>query len=137
VLKGPRPVQRRNAQFWTGVTTDTSELVGRVQDVQEGKPDKQAQEEQNHEVVETSAMPENVTLEMPSIPASEVSEIPSTDEGSTVTNEQSNEGTAEGVSETTPPKRRTRAASAVTRTKKPRSTGLKPSQRGFKWPTQE
>ena len=134
VLKGPRPVQRRNAQFWTGVTADTSELVGHVQ---EETPDTQTQEEPNDEVVET---PENVAVEMPSI--NEVTETPSTEESS-VTNEQSNEtpsevtSTDENVSEATPPKRRTRTASAVTRTKKPRSTGPKPSQRGFKWPTQE
>ncbi len=128
VLKGPRPVQRRNAQFWTGVTSDTGELVGRVQ---EEKPNQQTQEEPTDEVVEMS-----------SVPANEVTEIPSTEE-SIVTNEQSNAGISEvtsadeSVSEATPPKRRTRTASAVTRTKKPRSTGLKPSQRGFKWPTQE
>ncbi len=124
VLKGPRPVQRKNAQFWTGVTSDTSELVGRVQ---EEKHDNQTQEE---------------AIETPSAPASEVSKTPSA-EASVVTNEQPNEGISEdtltdkSVSEAVPPKRRTRTASAVTRTKKPRSTGPKPSQRGFKWPTQE
>ncbi len=137
VLKGPRPVQRRNAQFWTGVSTDTSELVDRVQ---EAKPDSQVQEEQPHEVLE--ATPENVALETPSIAASEVSETSSAEEPA-VTNEQLDEvvpetaTTEESVSEATSPKRRTRTASAVTRTKKPRSTGPKPSQRGFKWPTQE
>ncbi len=79
---------------------------------------------------------------MPAVPANEVIETPST-EGAIVTNEQLNAGTSEAPStdevgsEATPPKRRTRTASAVTRTKKPRSTGPKPSQRGFKWPTQE
>ena len=135
VLKGPRPVQRKNAQFWTGVTADTSELVGRVQ---EEKPDTQTQDEH----IETPAMPENGAFESPSVPVNEVLETPSP-EASIVTNEQPDNGVAEvsstdeGVASATPPKRRTRTASAVTRTKKPRSTGPKPSQRGFKWPTQE
>ena len=140
VLKGPRPVQRRNAQFWTGVTTDTTELVGRVQ---EAKPDdNQIQEKQSNEILDTPTTDENVALEMPSVTASEVLETSSAEE-STVTNEQPDEVVSEtepaeeSVSEATPPKRRTRTASAVTRTKKPRSTGPKPSQRGFKWPTQE
>ncbi|GAC1422251.1 MAG: hypothetical protein PVS3B3_07410 [Ktedonobacteraceae bacterium] len=139
VLKGPRPVQRRNAQFWTGVTTDTSELVSRVQ---EGNPDKQTQEGPTNETF-SDTPPENVAVEIPSGAASEVSEIPST-EGSVSTNELPHEvvseatSTEEGIAEVTPQKRRTRtAASAVTRSKKPRSTGPKPSQRGFKWPTQE
>jgi len=137
VLKGPRPVQRKNAQFWTGVSSDTSELVGQVQ---EEKPNKQTQEESTNEAIKTP--PENVALETPAVFASEYSEAPSA-ERSAITNGQSNEGvsevtsTEEGVSEATPPKRRTRTASAVTRTKKPRSTGPKPSQRGFKWPAQE
>ncbi len=128
VLKGPRPVQRRNAQFWTGVTSDTSELVGRVQ---EEKPDKQTHVEPTDDAIETPSTPTNGVTEMPSA------------EGSVVTNEQPNEGISEdastdkSASEAVPPKRRTRTASAVTRTKKPRSTGPKPSQRGFKWPTQE
>ncbi len=137
VLKGPRPVQRKNAQFWTGVSSDTSELVGQVQ---EEKPNKQTQEASSNEAIKTS--PKDAASETPAVFVNEVLEAPSA-EASTSTNEQSNEGmtevtsTEEGVSEATPPKRRTRTASAVTRTKKPRSTGPKPSQRGFKWPTQE
>ncbi len=30
VLKGPRPVQRRNAQFWTDITEDTKDLITNV-----------------------------------------------------------------------------------------------------------
>ncbi len=137
VLKGPRPVQRKNAQFWTGVTADTSELVDRVQEV---KPDEQIQAEPLTEVAEAS--PEIAVVEVAPIGDSEVQSTSSTEE-SVVTNVQASEDTSEapsteeGVSDATPPKRRTRTASAVTRTKKPRSTGPKPSQRGFKWPTQE
>ncbi len=31
VLKGPRPVQRKNAQFWTGISQDTEALVSNVE----------------------------------------------------------------------------------------------------------
>ena len=82
------------------------------------------------------------TVEISPATISEVSTTLSAEEP-ILTNEQPNEDIStdtsaeEGISETTPPKRRTRTTSAVTRTKKPRSTGPKPSQRGFKWPTQE
>ena len=86
---------------------------------------------------------EVVALAVPSVDTSEVL-TPSSLPEETVTTNQTNdevvtdETLAEGsVSEAAPPKRRARTASAVTRTKKPRSTGPKPSQRGFKWPTQE
>ena len=134
VLKGSRSTQRKKAQFWTGVASDTGELVDRVQE-----SDTPVQEEL---VNESSEIPDEGTVELSPAMTGEVSTIPSTEEP-TVTNEQSHEVVSsdtpsqEGISETTPPKRRTRAASAVTRTKKPRSTGPKPSQRGFKWPTQE
>jgi len=140
VLKGPRPVQRRNAQFWTGVTNDTSELVGRVQEAQ---PDEQTQEVPPTEILNTPSTPEIVASEVPSTNASEVSITPSLSEEDVVAEQSHGEvisdetPTKEDVSEEAPQKRRTRIASAVTRTKKPRSTGPKPSQRGFKWPTQE
>jgi len=136
VLKGPRPVQRKNAQFWTDVTNDTSNLVGRVH---EAKPDEQTQEEPTNEVLETLSEPENTALEVSSAPVSEVLETPSVSEEIDTTNEPLADGPSaeEGVTDEARQKRRTRVASAVTRSKKPRSTGPKPSQRGFKWPTQE
>ena len=140
VLKGPRPVQRRNAQFWTGVTNDTSELVGRVQ---EAKPDEQTQAMPTDETLDTLSTPETVASVVPSSNASVVSITPSLPEEDVVTDQSQGEvpsdetPTGGSVAEEAPQKRRTRTASAVTRTKKPRSTGPKPSQRGFKWPTQE
>ncbi len=38
VLKGPRPVQRKNAQFWTEVAEDTDELLQRVHTPEETEP---------------------------------------------------------------------------------------------------
>ena len=35
VLKGPRPVQRKNAQFWTDISQDTEKLVNQVQTPEE------------------------------------------------------------------------------------------------------
>ena len=138
VLKGPRPVQRRNAQFWTGVTNDTSELVGHIQ---EAKPDEHTQEVSTREAVATPSASETLTSAMPS--TSEASIASSLPEEVVSTDSSHDEITsdevpmAESGSKEAPQKRRTRTASAVTRTKKPRSTGPKPSQRGFKWPTQE
>jgi len=121
VLKGPRPVQRRNAQFWTGVSKDVGELVGQVDDK---KPDDQIQATPIDEV---SAIPvvqeERVTTDEPHEEVASQEETPSTD-----------------VTPETPQKRRSRIASVVTRGKKStqsKPSTMKPSQRGFKWPTQE
>jgi hypothetical protein len=46
VLKGPRPAQRKNAQFWTDISQDTEKLVNQVQAPEETAdkaPDEQAQ----------------------------------------------------------------------------------------------
>jgi hypothetical protein len=46
VLKGPRPAQRKNAQFWTDISQDTEKLVNQVQapeETSEKIPDEQAQ----------------------------------------------------------------------------------------------
>ncbi|HLQ30403.1 MAG TPA: hypothetical protein VK140_14310 [Ktedonobacteraceae bacterium] len=104
VLKGPRPAQRKNAQFWTEVANESGSLVERV----ESTPT----EEQAEQPVEVQRKP-SVKEKSKKI--------------------------------ATPRKPRARAASAVSRGKmppakrksavKPRSTGPKPSKRGFKWPT--
>lgn len=91
VLKGPRPVQRKNAEFWTEVSDDAKALV---EPVEASVPVKEAPTENNEPIV--------------------------TDRPRTRT-----KGTAA----------RTRKPGAKQRTTKPRSTGPKPSQRGFKWPT--
>ncbi len=38
VLKGPRPEQRKNAQFWTEISDGTGELVKKVQVPQKSTP---------------------------------------------------------------------------------------------------
>ncbi len=97
VLKGPRPVQRRNARFWTDITDETQTLLQPVE----------TKRVNTHKQAQTGASAKTGT------PKSS-------------------------------PKSRTHKASAVTREKKsrgkqavtkPRSTGPKPSQRGFQWPT--
>ena len=91
VLKGPRPVQRKNAEFWTDINNDTEALVGQVQ----------ANE------VEGEAAPVE-------------------------------EGTQPGGERPGPTKRAprtTKSKKAGEATKKPRSNGPKPSQKGYKWPT--
>ena len=79
VLKGPRPVQRKNAQFWTEVAHDTEALVEPI-----NVPEKEVASTQDKEP----------TVSPP------------------VSGRKFKEKTA-----------------------KPRSTGPKPSRRGFKWPT--
>ena len=90
VLKGPRPVQRKNAEFWTDINNDTEALIEQVQ--------APASEEVDAEQVPTE------------------------------------EGEQPGAEQ--PAKRRTpRGKKAEGATKKPRSSGPKPSQKGYKWPT--
>ncbi len=89
VLKGPRPVQRRNAEFWSEIAEDTEDLVAHVQ-------------------------------------------APTTEDGST---EQATEPPEDGSDAP----RKAGKQAAGTRGKKanaekPRSSGPRPSQRGFKWP---
>ncbi len=93
VLKGPRPVQRRNAQFWTDINSDTDALIDQVQ-----------------------------------LPAKETvsAEQVSTEEG------EQTDATQDLTAKRAPGTARRKKAET---TKKPRSTGPKPSQKGYKWPT--
>jgi len=105
VLKGPRLAQRRNAEFWTGVADETENLIDQVQS-DSTSTGKQADQQ-----------PEEALQETP----------------------EQGKGTPKAQR-----KPRVRTASAVKRERKPdakkgaartRPTVLKPSQRGFKWPT--
>jgi hypothetical protein len=119
VLKGPRPAQRKNAQFWTDVSKDTNNLLDSVADKE---PTRQtSQEEPENDVVDAPVAQEVLTtIDEPTEDVADQQET-SSDEASSATSR----------------KRRARSASAVTRSKKTTSSSaLKPSQRGFKWPTQ-
>jgi hypothetical protein len=63
VLKGPRPVQRRNAQFWADVSQDTEELVKQVQ-----TPEVTAQEVSD-EQTQASVLPTQPDTETPHVVA--------------------------------------------------------------------
>lgn len=98
VIKGPRPAQRKQAEFWTDIAEDTDTLVSRVH--AEPTPEEVVEHQQDTQTSEPTSVAKSAT----------------------------------------PPKPRRRVASAATRQKKastakPRSSGPKPSQRGFKWPT--
>jgi hypothetical protein len=100
VLKGPRPVQRRNAQFWTNINGDTDELINQVQ----------------------VPVKEEVSTESVHVEEEEQTDAPPALEAQPQ------------------PTKRVPGAGAARRkkaevTKKPRSTGPKPSQKGYKWPT--
>ena len=111
VLKGPRPAQRKNAQFWTGIASETEELIKQVESPS--------------------------TSETPG--ASETVVAPDTQSAT----EKAAQGSAvyEKKATKAPRKPRSKAASAIASSKKeakkegvkkPRSSGPKPSQRGFK-----
>ncbi len=142
MLKGPRPVQRKNAQFWSEISNETEQLIDRVE--ASALP---AEEQSGAQPVEFR---QEGTLEQAS-PAEEEAET--TKEA---TSKKPRARTASATREEAPKKPRARTTSATkeaapkkpraardgTRSKKatvkkPRSTGLKPSQRGFKWPTPE
>ncbi len=131
VLKGPRPVQRREAQFWTDVTENTSELMSRVTDKKVGDTDTNSQENLTDANVTVPALPQTELLTIDNMDAVDALAI-LPDE--VFAEEASAEIGEASSTEEAPKKRRPRVASAVARTKKPRSSGPKPSQRGFKWP---
>jgi hypothetical protein len=53
VLKGSRPAQRKNAQFWTEVAEDTEDLLGNVHPSSTEQEDK-AEGPENDKAVETA-----------------------------------------------------------------------------------
>src|SRR6266699_3446644 len=119
VLKGPRPVQRKNAQFWSEISNETEQLIDRAE-----APALPAEEKAG---TTKGATPKKPRARAAS-PAKEA------------TPKKPRARTTSATKEATPKK--PRAARNGTRSKKttgekPRSTGPKPSQRGFKWPTPE
>lgn len=126
VLKGPRPVQRKNAQFWSEISHETEQLVDRAEVPPvpiEEQPDAQPVEFQQE--------------------SAQQQDTPAQEEAETIKEtapKKPRARTASAVKEATPKKPRTASdgtRSKKTTVKKPRSTGPKPSKRGFKWPTPE
>ena len=109
VLKGPRPVQRKNAQFWTGVTQETESLL---EPVVAATPLTEKATDQEVTVAGDEA---EISDPAHSVIEPETPKTPRTPRGRAAT--------------TTARKKKT---DTVTR---PRSAGPKPSKRGFKWPT--
>jgi hypothetical protein len=109
VLKGPRPVQRKEAQFWTSIANETGGLIKQV---------------------ETPVVSETSTT---------------SPEGKVTREDADQKSTANGKEEPKAPRKpRSHAASAVASNKKekkkaakPSSSGPKPSQHGYKWPSPE
>ena len=100
VLKGPRPVQRKNAQCWTDVSQDTEKLVNQIhvpEATAETIPDEQAQT--------------STSLAIQDAPATRV------------------------ISSRAKAAKRAASAARKGKTDRPVSSGPKPSQRGFKWPS--
>ena len=116
VIKGPRPIQRQEARFWTEVTDNTERLVGNIQ---AGEKD-----------VDTT---QNVATD-----AAQIVEV-----DATVPDAEVDATAPEAETEEKPSKKpRTRSASATVRNRKTGDTkekvrgvkGPRPSQRGYKWP---
>ncbi len=128
VLKGPRPVQRKNEQFWNGINGETENLVNQVHVV-----DNQDEVEAEKQLLTTleklaTESSENVTTAPES--SAEVAAPVDTTEAPVAP-----EVAAKPVRK---PRTRSTANSESKESsaeKKPRVTALKPSQRGFKWPT--
>jgi hypothetical protein len=121
VLKGSRPAQRKEAQFWTGIANETEGLIKQVE---------------TPETLETLE-----TLEAPV-----VSETSTTSPEEKATREDAVQSSpAQGKEKPKALRKpRSHAASAIASNKKekkkaakPRSTGPKPSQHGYKWPSPE
>jgi hypothetical protein len=100
VLKGSRPAQRKNAQFWTEISQDTEELVNQVH----------TPAETTETVADEQAQTDTLAVE-PSAPTTRV------------------------VSSRARAAKRAASAARKGKIDKPRSSGPKPSQRGFKWPS--
>lgn len=102
VLKGPRPVQRKNAQFWTDIDHEAGDLLS-----------------------EAGASP--ISNEVNAQP---IETPPST-------HEQGKKPKAAAKTRTRRAGARERKTRTKSSTSKTQPRGLKPSQRGFKWPTRE
>ena len=140
VLKGPRPVQRKNAEFWTGIAQNTDELLDGVKEV----PAPQAQT--TDESVVEQVLPTNDSPDVQALPVNdsvEAQEMPPSDNLEVQEQTVAEEGT-----QPVKAKPRNRATSAAARSKKAsdkqkdtqaKTSGPKPrpSKRGFKWPTPE
>lgn len=147
VLKGPRPVQRKNAEFWTGIAQNTDALLDGVKEVP--TPQQAVANESNVEQVlptddnsTVQALPTDdsptvqllptddsiVTQEMPANDSPDVQEQTVAEEGATPIK-------AKPRNRATTPAARSKKASA----KQAKTSGPvpRPSRRGFKWPTPE
>jgi hypothetical protein len=174
VLKGPRPAQRKNAQFWNDVNSETENLVNQVHVI-----DNQAEVEAEEQLLTTldklaATTPESTTkvsdtvTEPVSAPSVTITELVSTTtetgieaiavipdagieavavtpdvvieaaEASTTVAETTDTTEVPATAEELPVpirKSRTRSVKGDESKKKTPTTVLKPSQRGFKWPT--
>jgi hypothetical protein len=107
VLKGPRPAQRKNAQFWSEINEDTGKLVEQIK-----IPDE-----------DTSKPVDQITL-----PAGEATtEVASATDGAqpATAKKQARRPTA----------RKSKKVAENGEEKKPRVRGPRPSQKGYTWPT--
>lgn len=110
VLKGPRPAQRKNAQFWTEINEDTGKLVEQVKIPED----------------DTSQPVEHITL-----PDEEIqTEIdPASDATPSAPPETAKKQARRPIA------RKSKKVAENGEEKKPRVRGPRPSQKGYSWPT--
>ena len=137
VVKGSRPAQRRNAQFWTDVSEETDELLNSVSSETQNDTEPATTSQELSKAPEKTVLPEDTGGVSDNGPDNGGNKLDAENaENAHTTLETDNNSEFAATREAI--RRRTRAASAVVREKKEnrsKSTGPKPSQRGFKWPT--
>ena len=112
VLKGPRPVQRRDAEFWNDVSDETAQLVKPLHKI--ASPDEEIGEEQSTGGIEGKPTTVESVEKATFRPEKKVSK-PRTRVASSVA--------------------RAKKPRAKKGESKPPSKGPRPSQKGYKWPT--
>jgi len=158
VLKGPRPVQRKNAEFWTGIAQNTDALLDSVKEVPtpqqeaanesnveqaqptDDNPTVQAQPTDDNSTMQAQPTDDNPTVQvLPSDDSVVTQEMPANDSLDVQEQTVAEEGTkpikAKPRNRATTPAARSKKASA----KQAKTSGPvpRPSKRGFKWPTPE
>ncbi len=121
VLKGPRPAQRRNAQFWSGVAQETENLL---------QPAATTADDSEPELVPHFEGPTAEPQDTATAHLAQDSPVEVEQDKPAATRKTRGRSSSSGNSRTGPATRKKKTDAAI----KPRSTGPKPSQRGYKWP---
>src|SRR5262249_44397886 len=127
VLKGPRPVQRRNAQFWTDISQDTEKLVTQIH-----TPEATAQTVETGQAQDTVPTTPETGQAQDTVPTALAhAEEPAQ---TSVSPAKPDVAVTRVVSPRAQAAKRAARVARKGKIDRPASSGPKPSQRGFKWP---